>query len=722
MMKDTLIKAACSGASALALTAAAAPPVAEIRDVPSVLHGVSVPDPYRWLEDVKSPEAQAWMRAQGEATRAVLDRITVRDALEKRIAELSAASGDVVRSLVRLPGEHFFYLKRASGERQFKLVMRRGLGGAETVLVDPERETARTGEPHAINYFAPSWDGRFVAYGMSAGGSEDASLYIAEVATGRLRGEPVPRVQDSPLHWLPDSRSLTFTQLKALAPGDPASDFYKDARVLWLRVGAPAAAARPVFGPTVTRNLGLDRLDVGELITQPGSRWMVARTTDTTVPEGKLFVAPSSQLGRPGVRWKRIADASNKVVDIALKGEYLYLLSRDGAPRRRLLQLDMRRPLLAGAKEVIAEPEGGVLEGFSLVRSGVVAEVRQGTSITLRRHAAGDRIGRAVPMPAAGAAYITRAPAYDSDALIYGFSSWSEPSRFYRLDGEHSTLAPLAKATALPPLPPLQVSEVLVPSHDGVQVPMTILHRQGLALDGRNPVLLEGYAAYGLSETAYFSAGQMAWIEQGGVLALVNARGSGVYGDDWHRAGFKLTKRNTWLDGIAAAKYLIAQGYGSPATMAATGGSAGGIFVGRATTAAPELFAAAVYEVGMLDTVRSEESANGATNTSEFGTVTDPAEFQALLEMSTYHAIRDGTAYPAVLLVHGMNDPRVDVWQSAKTTARLQAASSSGRPVLLRLDLQAGHGVGSTATQRYAMQADIYAFLLWQMGKVGVKD
>jgi prolyl oligopeptidase len=217
----------------------------------------------------------------------------------------------------------------------------------------------------------------------------------------------------------------------------------------------------------------------------------------------------------------------------------------------------------------------------------------------------------------------------------------------------------------------------------------------------------------------------MAWIERGGVVAFTNPRGSGVYGDEWHRAGFKATKSNTWKDGIACAKYLIAKGYGSAKTMGIAGTSAGGIFVGRAVTEAPELFAAAIFNVGMLDAVRSEETGNGATNISEFGTVKDPAEFKALLEMSTYHAVKDRTAYPGVLLVHGMNDPRVDVWNSSKTTARLQAAQAGlpdGKPAMLRLDMQAGHGVGSTLTQRQAMVADMQSFMLWQMGKTTLKD
>jgi prolyl oligopeptidase len=247
---------------------------------------------------------------------------------------------------------------------------------------------------------------------------------------------------------------------------------------------------------------------------------------------------------------------------------------------------------------------------------------------------------------------------------------------------------------------------------------MTILHRKGLKRDGTAPTLVMGYGAYGFSETAYFDPSAYAWFERGGVIAHVNVRGSGVYGDTWRYAGFKATKPNTWKDGIACAQYLIAQGYASPKTMGAWGGSAGGIFVGRMTTAAPQLFAATVSEVGDMDSTRSEFSANGVTNISEFGTVKDAKEFAALMEMSTYQNIKDGTPYPAMLFIHGMNDPRVDVWQSAKAAARLQAATTSGKPVLLRLDAQAGHGIGSTVTQRQQVKADMYAFLLWQMGKL----
>jgi prolyl oligopeptidase len=735
MPSSIAVPAAAVTALALAFGALAAPPVAEVRNVPTVLHGTTVNDPYRWLEDVASPPVQAWFRGQGDAARSVLDRIEGRDALARRLAELSQAQGDAVGSVTCLPGERCYYLKRPAGDKQFKLMMRQGLAGPEKLLVDPEQDSQRTGVPHAINYFKPSWDGRFVAFGMSAGGSENASLYLLDVAQGRLLGDPVPRVYSTPVHWLPDSRSFTYTQLAQLPPGAPATETYMDARVMWQRLardGTPAVP-QPVFGPTVTPGLGLARLDVAQLITVPGSRWVVARTTDTTVPEGKLFAAPLAQLGRDGAGWRRIADESDKVVGVALRGDRLFVLTQAGAPRRKIVSVDLRRQgpepalamALARAPLAAAEPREGVLEGFTLTPKAVVALWRQGTSVGLRRYTDGDTAGKTLPVPGAGTAALTARPAGDSEALLYSFSSWTEPTRWLRQQAGRNTEVSLGRRAVPPGLPDVEVTEVDVPSHDGVRVPMTILHRRGLALDGSHPVLLNGYASYGFTISAGFSVDNMAWIERGGVLAFINPRGSGVNGDDWHRAGFKSTKSNTWKDGIAGARYLIAKGYGSAGTMGITGTSAGGIFVGRAVTEAPELFAAAIFNVGVMDAVRAEESANGVTNISEFGTVKEPAEFKALLEMSTYHAIRDGVAYPGVLLVHGMNDPRVDVWHSGKVAARLQAAQSGlpdARPTLLRLDMQAGHGVGSTQAQRQAQTADAQSFLLWQMGKTTLRD
>ena len=696
-----------------------APPVGTVQDT---LHGVVVKDPYRYMEDVKAPAVQTWIKAQGAYTRDVLDQIAVRDGLEKRLNELTSANGDTIGGIVRMPGNRIYYMLRAKGERQFKLAMRVGFNGVQSILVDPEVAAKQTGVPHAINYYKPSWDGKYIAYGMSAGGSEDASLYILEAATGKTVGAPVPRVHGGLVSWLPDSRSLTYNQNKAPTPGESDTETYLDTRVMWLKVGDKLEQAKAVFGPTVTKNLGLARLDVGALMFVPGSPWVIARTTDTTLPEGFLFVAKAADLGKPSLQWTKISGYEDKITEVELRGNDLYFMTHNNAPRKQIMKLDLRKPQLASATVVALPPANGVMESFALTKDAVMGAVRQGTEIVLRRYLPGTTQGEAIPMPFPGAAGITDDLAHVYSDVVYTLSGWTQMPLSFVLKGNTSTNTGLRVNPELPNLPDVQVESVELTSYDGAKVPMTLLYKKGLVRDGNNPTLLNGYAAYGYSDTAGFSAQRMAWIEQGGVLALANVRGSGVYGDAWYRAGQKATKSNTWKDGIACAQYLIDQKIASPQTLGVMGTSAGGIFVGRTVTAAPQLFAAAIFDVGVMDTVRAEESANGITNISEFGSYKNAQEFPALLEMSTYHNIVDGTAYPAIMLVHGINDPRVDVWHSAKTTARLQAATSSGKPVLLRLDLQAGHGMGSTATQRNAQAADIYAFLLWQMGKSGVKQ
>jgi prolyl oligopeptidase len=249
-----------------------------------------------------------------------------------------------------------------------------------------------------------------------------------------------------------------------------------------------------------------------------------------------------------------------------------------------------------------------------------------------------------------------------------------------------------------------------------VKVPLSIVRRADMKFDGSNPTLAIGYGSYGMTTSVGYRAHSLAWLERGGVIAFAHVRGGGAYGKEWHLAGQKATKPNTWKDFIACCEYLVKKGYTSPGKLAGEGGSAGGILIGRAITERPDLFAAAIIDVGCLDTLRMETTTNGVPNIQEFGSVVTKEGFDALLAMSAYAHVKDGVKYPAVLLAHGMNDPRVEPWESAKMTARLQAATASGKPVLFRVDYQAGHGIGSTKKQHQEKTADIYAFLLWQLG------
>ena len=556
----------------LPTTMLAQPGIAPSVAATDVHYGLTVMDPFRNLEDLKNPQTREWLLAQGDYAASLLGRIEGRDAMRERIAALAASTGDVVRRVMRR-GERLFYLRRVAGESQFKLVMRIGLNGVERVLVDPQAMARAKGIPHAVNYFTPSWDGRLLAYGVSAGGSENASLHLMDVHSGRQLREPISRVREPGATWSLDNRWLGFNQLRALPEGAPESETYLDSVVYVLDLRRPEDAPRAVFGNQVTPTLQLDRLDVGQLIFAPDSPYMLMRTTDTTVPEGRLFIAPVSALERKTINWRPISNAADQITDVKLRGRTLYLRTRQGAPRGRVIALSAAGPRLERAVTVVPEPERGVLRSFELGRRAIYVEEQQGFVVRVMRHDP-DRPGAGEPVTPRNdiSTYAIVDPTAKREDLWIATSAWTEPSRILAVqaDGTFRDTG-LRDNRPLLGVPEIEVTEVEVTSHDGVRVPMAILHRKGLALNGRNPTLLDGYGAFGFTIQARYDPRRFAWFERGGVLAFVNPRGSGAYGDAWHRAGFKATKPNTWKDGIAAARWLIDAGYASPKTLGIDG-------------------------------------------------------------------------------------------------------------------------------------------------------
>lgn len=698
------------------LAAAGAPPLPAERPVTDTFFGTQITDPYRYFENLELPEVRRFAEAQGDYAQGVLGRLPGRATLLKELVANAENSGGALTGLVQRPGGQLFYLKRGATDNQFRLYVRKEGSGDERVLVDP----AAGATPGAINYFLPSWDGRYVAYGISSGGSENASLHILEVTTGRPVGQPIPRAMGwglTPVAWTPDSRSVVFNLLPQLPPGAPAADTFKDSGVYSLEVAA-GSAPQLVFSDQSLPLLDLDRLDYASLQFSPDSRWVVASVNDTTDAQYKLFLAPVTDLGRPNARWRQIAAVADGVRSIVLKGDDLFMLTHNNAPGFRIAKLRLTAGMFKDATPFLPE-QRGVLVEMSAGSDALYAGVRDAfdTHIVRIPYTGGEV--EQVELPGNGSANLASDDAHQRSGLLVAIQSWTDSTRLFSWD----PVSRKAIDTGIMPvgsfnrLPDIEVTKVMVPSHDGTQVPLTILARRNVRKDGSNPTILYGYGAYGLTTDPVFNPTLAAWLARGGIYAIAGVRGGGEFGRAWHVAGAKATKPNTWKDGIACAEYLIANGYTSAAKLGAVGVSAGGIFAGRMLTSRPDLFRAIVIQVGVTDTLRSEFSANGATNVSEFGTVTNEQEFRALKEMSTYDHIVRGTRYPAVLLTHGMNDPRVDVWASLKTGARLQQATASGRPVLLRLEREAGHGVGSTRNQRLEEYADIYSFLLWQMNQ-----
>lgn len=703
--------------------------------VVETMYGVPVPDPYRRFEEPADPSVAAWMKAQSRHTAAVLARIPGRPALYEAMQRYDDGPPEQVTQVSRLPGDLYLAERRARGDSHYKLTIRRGLEGPDRVLVDPAAIEKKTGKAQAISWYLPSPDGRLLAYGLALQGNEAATLHLLDIATGRRVGPPVERAELGAVDWSPDGRSLVFNRLRPWRPGALPADRYLRSQVWVMRAGASLATARPILGAAL-RDLALAPTDIPSVSLTHDGRWALGLVVNGTQREIGLFIAPQAGVlaGRPV--WRRVLSAVDAVTGVGYMANRLYLLSHRDAPRGQVLALDIpedgQAPPIADARVLLAQSASVVVSGLAVAADALYIELRDGNvkRLAKRPHDSPlDQPGQGivdVPLPVDGSFQL----AADEDGpgaanprlpgLLLDLQGWNQARQLYLVgaDGRvvNSGLQPAGRHDRLDDV---VATEVKLPSHDGALVPMSIIHKRDLVLDGNNPTLLYAYASYGVTEEPFHSASRMAWLDAGGVYAVANPRGSGVYGEAWYRAGFRANKPNGWKDYLACADYLIARGYTRPARLGVVGGSAGAILAGRAITERPESFAAALISAGALDMLRLESTPNGIPNLPEFGSRKTEAGFRALLAMSTYANVRPGTAYPAVLLSHGVNDPRVEVWNSTKTAARLQAATRSGRPVLLRLDYQAGHGVGSSKEQVLGERADMFAFALWQMGVPG---
>jgi prolyl oligopeptidase len=729
-MSVLFTRAARGCLAALALAASTLPawsqsapatlPVAPVHNAPETFFGTTVDDPYRDFEDTKSPPVAAWMKAHSDHAHAVLASISGRAAMRQQLERLASAATATVAEVQRLPGGLYFYERRGAREDQFKLYMRRGLKGREKLLFDPEALRKKTGQPHAINYFTPSPDGRRVALGVSAGGSEDASLRILDTATGRQIGPEIARARFGGVSWTPDGKELFFVRMQEMGKGMAPTETFQRSMVVRMKPGSGEAGIRVVLRAGDAGEVEIPATEFPGIDVQPDGR-VLAVVSDGVSPEVRAYHTTLAALRAGKPAWRKLFERDDGVTALALQGDRLYVLSFKNASRYRLLAGKVDGFSLERAQVLVPESQR-VLSGLATAADGLYVEARDGNVKRLLKleHRDG-ATPREVPLPVAGAFTLSGASGRaDLPGLLLDLQGWARARQIVAVAADGAVTN-----TGLQPAGPYDApadvvaTEVMVKSHDGAMVPMSIIHRQGVKLDGSNPTILYGYASYGITEEPFFSVSRQAWMEAGGVFAVANPRGSGVFGRQWHEDGKKANKPNTWRDFIACAEWLVAQGWTAPKRLAIWGGSAGGILVGRAMTERPDLFAVVVPEVGALDTVRAETTPNGVPNIPEFGSrVTEPG-FRALLAMSTYAHIQDGVNYPAVLLTHGANDPRVEVWNSTKAAARLMAASKSGKPVLLRLEYDSGHGIGSTKSQVLDERADLFAFLLWQMGVPG---
>ncbi|HZU14726.1 MAG TPA: prolyl oligopeptidase family serine peptidase [Chloroflexota bacterium] len=688
------------------------PPAARVDVVQDDYFGTVIEDRYRWMEDWESPESRAFIEEQGAYARRYLDSLPDRDALLKRITELGEA-GPTVHGVTRAGGRAF-YLRQDPSDSIARLVARLDPEGEEIVLVDPN---TLSGDAHsAIDWYQPSGDGRYVAYGISEGGSENSALHVITVETGETLPDAISRTPFVAAAWRPDNRSFYYSRL-ADRPVT-AVDRFLDACVYLHRFGSNPEQDTAVFGRGVNPSVEMAPEDIPVVLTTPDSDWVMGMVLHGDLQDMSLYAVQAGDLEDPArCRWTKVCGVEDQVKAgiVQWRGGSVYLLTHKDAPRYRVIAVDLTQPDLAAARELVS-PSERVIEDITPAGDYLITKEVDGGIDRLRRTPLDGGIAEDIPLPIEGSITSWAHEPGSADLLLI-LQSFVHPPQIYRADaatGESWNTNWIPPATA--DFNHITVTRTFAPAADGVAIPLTIIHRRDPARDGTNPAILYGYGSYGIRLPMIYMPQLLAWYERGGILAVAGLRGGGEYGNEWHEAGYLLNKHNTIDDFIACAEYLVHEGYTRPDRLAGEGGSAGGIPTGGALVKRPDLFGAMIIHVAVLDALRVQFSPNGVPNIPEFGDVTTPDGFAALQIISSYHKVRDGVAYPAVLLTTGLNDPRIVPWQATKMTARLQAATSSGKPVLLRVETQGGHGMGSTREQMDRELADILAFLLAQFG------
>jgi prolyl oligopeptidase len=680
-------------------------PVARVAVVKDSYFGETLSDPYRWMENDKDPEWLPFLRGQNAHARAVLDAIPGRSQLLKRIAELSGDAAST-RSAQRAGGQLFFE-QRPVGADNFKLFVRHD--GVDRVIIDPTQLSDANGHM-SLDWWEPSPDGAHVVYGLSKDGSEDSVLHVLRVADGSDLPERIANTEAAHPQWLDDGSGFFYNQLTGAVD---TPERYLDSQARFHRLGSDPAGDPILMKRGLDANVQYERIQVPVIRTFHGSSHALLVLADVR-NEFRVLIAPLADAVAKRARWVPVAGFEDEITDVEIDGGTLWLLANRGHPRGRILRTAVDSPAVAGATEAV--PEGKVvIESLQRAKDGLYLNMMDGGVSGLRRL---ERTGHVteIPLPFDGTLHALSCQATEEGAL-FAFTGWLTAGDIWAVDG-----AGKVTPTGLTPKPPIDVgpyetTHSFATARDGTKIPYTLLHRRGLKRDGLTPAWISAYGSYGISAyTPSFAGRTLALIDAGFIVGYANVRGGGEYGREWHKAGQLTNKPNTWRDLIDVCEHLCRENYTAPSRLAIGGRSAGGITVGRAMTERPELFAAVIDGVGWSNPLRYIAEQNGYGEEPEWGAISEESGYRALKSIDSYQHVRDGVAYPAVLLTTGVTDPRVGPFHVAKMAARLQAASSSHKPILLRIDFDAGHGIGSTRTQQDREAADTYAFLLWQTG------
>lgn len=685
-------------------------PATPKQPVTDTYFGKQVVDNYRWLEDMSNPATQAWFKAQGDYTNAVLAQIPGRDKLIQTFVDydklLTVRYGEIKKR-----GNSYFYRKTLPNENVGKLYSRTGKTGAETLLFDPSAyDKTKT---YLMTAFVPTADGRKMAIGLQEGGAELSTVRVMDVATKTFGPESITAIHGGGVTWLPDNSGFLYTPQNSSDPKDPKGTLDTKARLH--KLGTDPAMDPELLSRAKNPDMGI-RSDQYPILYTSDDDTQLYGFLSSVDRRVDAFVASVADLTKPAIAWKRLATPADSVYDFYKLGQQIYLYSVKGAPNGQILVTDADNPNPATAIVLLPQSKKNITRIIT-TKDVLFVTLNDGINDEIRQYDTRTKQWANVPIPGTGTMGVDPYDAPRSNEVLTYITSWNNPGTAYDYNSDTKKIA-VSTFDVQPKYPgvaDIVVEELEIPGHDGTMIPLSLVYKKGLKRDGSTVCFMTGYGAYGSSATPYFSRRNLALLNKGVILAETHPRGGSEKGQNWYKAGYKTTKPNTWKDFISSGEYLIKNGYTSPQHLIGEGTSAGGVLIGRAITERPDLFAAAISNVSCSNALRFENSPNGPVNAPEFGTVKDSTECMALYEMDAFQHVKEGTKYPAVMCVGGMNDPRVIVWQPGKFAAALQNATASGKPVVMQVNYDNGHFTEDKAVT-FRNFANMYAFALWQAG------
>ncbi|MGS2740829.1 prolyl oligopeptidase family serine peptidase [Sinomicrobium sp. M5D2P17] len=692
---------------------------APVKEVSETLYGMEVTDPYRYMENPEDSTVIQWYKAQEIRTRNILGTIPGNTALQEKINGAAKPGSFTVSDLKVTDNDYYFYLKKTPETKVARLYYRKGFDGSENELFDPTEYKSEAQGTCLINYIKPNWDGSRIVIGLTRNDEEFADLLALEVRSGRkileVHGHNSP-TNFGGVQWLPDSSGFIYTYVPVT---DTKSDNYLlNTGAVVYRPGQDPTDPQYILSAKHHPALNIDAADFPMVYyTNPKNRYALGIIAGGGKYRDLYYTEVARLSGKEKVTWTPLFHEEDMTRKYLLKDNELYFLSVKNAPHGKICKTILGDTNVGDIETLVEADTTAIITDYAVTKNELFyVKTKNGVEARLYRTKEGSDEEIALPKPSGSINLDAKGTAYDE--LWIEVEGWTNNKTRYRYNNTNGTFTAenLSPVVTYPELKDVVVEEIEIPSHDGVMVPLSIIYKKDLVKNGKNRMLINGYGAFRWSNSPYLYPYLLHWVSEGGVYAVAHIRGGGEKGDAWHKAGFKATKSNTWKDFIACTEYLIDEGYTSREKTAAWGASGGGINIARAITERPDLFAAAVIRVGVINTLRSEFAHNGPNIARELGTVKDSVEFKALLEMDACHHVKDGVKYPAVLLTAGMNDARVPAWHSGKFAAHLLAATASDRPVLLSIDFEGGHGFDASKGKKNAELANILSFLFWQTG------